>query len=70
MSGKSDTVSVVAVTAFELYRLLEPLVVPTQSWNCVATLPGVHAKATLVPVSLLPGVGAVSAAGVAEPVAV
>ena len=54
-SGTSVTVSVVTVTEPELYTLLVPALVPTQSSKCVATLPGFHAKATLVPVKVLLG---------------
>ena len=64
MLGRSETVSDVAVTEPELYRLLEPAVVPTQSSKFLAVLPGLHAKVTLVPVNVLPGAGVVSTAGV------
>ena len=48
--------------------LLEPTtVLPTQSSKCVATLPGLHAKLTLVPVNVLLGAGVINAAGVGEP---
>ena len=42
---------------------------PTKNSKCVAMLPGVHVKATLVPDSALEvfGVGVVSAACVGEP---
>ena len=70
MPGRSVTVSVVTVTEPELYRLLEPAVVPAQSSKLVAVLPGVHAKATLVPVNVLPVAGVVIAACVGAPVAV
>jgi hypothetical protein len=39
-------------------------VVPTKSWKRVAALPGVYVKVTLVPDSVVPGAGVVSAAGV------
>jgi hypothetical protein len=42
-------------------------VVPTKSWKLLAVLPGFHEKLTLVPDSVVPGVGVVSAAGAGEP---
>jgi hypothetical protein len=70
LDGSPLTVSVVAVTSPELYRLLEPTpVVPTQNSKWVAVLPGFHVKATLDPVSGVKvfGAGVVSIAGDGEP---
>jgi hypothetical protein len=53
----------------ELYRLYDPTpVLPIPSTYCVTPEPAVHVNVALLDVSVLPGVGEVSTAGVAAAV--